>query len=49
MDTEDKGGHGYRETVDIVETNGELIQRIQRDSGYRGYRQTVDTEDTCGQ
>ena len=26
---------GYRETVDIVDTDGEWIQRIQADSGYR--------------
>ena len=42
-------GSGYRQTVDIVDTDGKGIQRIQGDSGYREYRRTVDTEDTCGQ
>ena len=40
MDKEDKGGeHGYRETVDIVDTNEEWIQRTQGDCVcWRGYR-----------
>ena len=37
-------GSGFRQTVDIVDTDGKGIQRIQADNGYRGYMRTVDTE-----
>ena len=39
-------GSEYRETVDIVDTDGEWIQANSR---YSGCRLTVDTEDTSGQ